>query len=289
MMRTRFAPSPTGLLHLGTAFSALTAFEAAREADGEMLLRIEDIDQIRCRPEFEDAIYEDLAWLGLEWPAPVRRQSDHFADYAGALKKLIDIGVVYRCFRTRKEVMQKIALAPHLNTEGPEGPVFVSDPLPEAEEKTLLEAGNPFAWRLNMMAAKDHLGLAWGDLAFTEKGSGPNGETGAIRATPEIFGNLIIARKDVGTSYHIACVHDDAMQEITQVVRGHDLFHAAHLHRLLQVLLDLPAPIYRHHPLITDENGKKFSKRDKSATLRSKREEGMTPSEVIEMFLRLTL
>ena len=286
MFKTRFAPSPTGLLHLGHAYSALAAHEQAQEAGGEMLLRIEDIDQTRCRPEFTDAIFEDMRWLGLRWPEPVRHQSMHMTEYGKPLEVLIKSGIAYRCFRTRKEVLNEIALAPHLGANGPEGPVFAGEPLPTAEEDALVAEGKPFAWRLSMAAAKSRLGCAWDDLSFTEEGAGPGGETGLLKATPEIFGDIIIARKDVGTSYHMAAVHDDAHQGVTHVVRGQDLFHAAHLHRLLQALLDLPTPIYRHHRLITDKAGKKFSKRDNSVTLRAIREAGTSAADLRRQLTR---
>lgn len=276
---TRFAPSPTGLLHLGHAFSALVAFRAARAAGGRFLLRIEDIDQGRCRPEFEAAIFEDLRWLGIEWEAPVRRQSDHFADYEAALARLIAKGVVYRCFRTRKEVIDEIARAPHLSAEGPEGPVFIGAPLSQDDERALLASGAPFAWRLSMVEARRALGDGFGALSFREDDIDA-GRARTIGATPEIFGDAIIARKDAGASYHLASVHDDALQGVTHVIRGEDLRPAAHLHTLLQALLDLPRPVYRHHRLITDESGRRLAKRDKAATLRALRENGIGAGEV---------
>ena len=272
---TRFAPSPTGYLHLGHAFSALTVWRAAREAGGKFLLRIEDIDQTRCRPEFEAAIFEDLAWLGLDWDGEVRRQSDHFADYAAALDTLIGKGVVYRCFKTRKEILDEIARAPHLSADGPEGPVYTGEPLPADEERVLLAEGSPFAWRLSMKAA---LAIAARPLVFREETS--SGEMKEVSATPEIFGDAIIARKDAGTSYHLASVHDDALQGVTHVIRGEDLRVAAHLHTLLQALLDLPRPVYRHHRLITDEAGRRLAKRDKALTLRAMREAGENAESV---------
>ena len=279
---TRFAPSPTGLLHLGHAFSALTAYQAANAAGGRFLLRIEDIDQTRCRPEFESAIMDDLAWLGLDWERPVRRQSEHFVDYDAALGRLHEKGVVYRCFKTRKEIADEIARAPHLSPDGPEGPQYVGAALAAHEERSLLAEGAPYAWRLSMAAARDALGPAFDDLSFLEEGRGPKGETGRIKARPEIFGDPIVARKDSGTSYHLASVYDDALQGVSHVIRGEDLFPAAHLHRLLQALLDLPEPAYRHHRLITDENGKRFAKRDHAATLQALREAGETRETVLE-------
>ncbi len=281
MFRTRFAPSPTGYLHVGHAFSARKAYDMAQEVEGEMLLRIENIDTTRCRDEYEAAIYEDLAWLGTSWPEPVRRQAEHFPDYEKALEKLIDLSVVYRCFRTRKEVAEEIMRAPHLGAEGPEGPIFTGDALPPEQEANAIKAGKPFCWRLSMHAAKNHLGASkWEKLTFMETGEGPNGETGKLQATPEVFGDVIIARKDVGTSYHLASVHDDALQGITHVIRGQDLFFASHLHRLLQELLGLPQPIYHHHRLITDENGKKYSKRNETVTLRSLRQSGFSADKL---------
>lgn len=274
---TRFAPSPTGFLHLGHAFSALTAFEAARAAGGRFLLRIEDIDRGRCRPEFDAAILEDLRWLGLDWEAPARRQSEHFADYAAALDRLIEAGLVYRCFRTRKDVLDEIARAPHLAADGPEGPAFTGGPLPANEENALIAARKPFAWRLSMAAARERLGAAFEKLTFAVE----DGESARqVSATPEIFGDAVIARKDSGTSYHLASVHDDALQGVTHVIRGDDLAAAAHLHTLLQALLGLPTPAYRHHRLITDDKGRRLAKRDKAATLRALRKAGETPDSV---------
>ena len=277
---TRFAPSPTGYLHLGHAFSALTAFNAAREAGGRFLLRIEDIDRTRCKPHFEAAIFEDLAWLGLEWETPTRRQSDHFNDYRRALEILRSKNVVYRCFKTRKEIADEIARAPHLKPDGPEGPQYVGARLEPGKENALLQEGAAFAWRLSLARARDTLGDDIKALSFVEEGRGPRREQGDIKATPEIFGDPVIARKDYGTSYHLAAILDDAAQGVTHVVRGEDLFPATHLHRLLQALLDLPAPRYRHHRLITDEMGKRFAKRDHSVTLRTLRENGATPEEI---------
>ncbi len=276
---TRFAPSPTGLLHLGHAFSALTAFNAARRAGGRFILRIEDIDRGRCKPEFERAIFEDLAWLGLEWEMSVRRQSDHFDEYDRALRRLIDKSLVYRCFRTRKEVLDEIGRAPHLSADGPEGPAFVGAPLAPAEERSLLAQGAPYAWRLSMAAAREALAGAIDALFFVEQSVDGATRT-RVRAAPALFGDVVIARKDSGTSYHLASVHDDAFQGVSHVIRGEDLRAAAHLHRLLQALLDLPTPIYRHHGLITDDSGKRLAKRDRAATLRALRKSGVGADEV---------
>jgi len=267
---TRFAPSPTGLLHRGHAFSALTAFEAARRVGGRFLLRIEDIDAGRVRPEFETAILEDLAWLGLKWEEPVRRQSDHLADYAAALSRLQARGLVYRCFKTRREVLDDIGRAPHGSVLAYRGAA-----LPKAEEARLIAEGHPFAWRLSLDAARRALG-DFGGLAFLETGAGPNGETGWIAAQPELAGDVVLARKDLGVAYHLAVVVDDALQGVTDVIRGADLFEAAHTQRLIQALLDLPTPVYRHHRLILRPDGKRFAKRDQAETLRDLRARGVS-------------
>lgn len=268
MFATRFAPSPTGHLHRGHAFSALTAFEAARQAAGRFVLRIEDIDVTRCRREFEAAIFEDLAWLGLDWETPVRRQSDHLDDYEAALARLQADGLLYRCFRTRKEVAEAMASAPHGAME-----VFRGQPPPADEEARRLAAGEPFAWRLSLDAAARRLG-GFGDLSFVEEGQG------AVAVRPERGGDVVLARKDVGVAYHLAVVVDDALQGITHVIRGHDLFEATHVQRLLQALLALPAPVYRHHGLLTGPDGKRLAKRDRAETLRSLRERGMSAAEL---------
>jgi len=277
---TRFAPSPTGHIHIGTAFAALQVWEAAQAAGGRFILRIEDIDQTRCLPEYTQAMLEDLAWLGLEWEEPVRIQSQHLGDYDAALAPLIEKNLVYRCFLTRKEIAAEITRAPHLGADGPEGPVFMGGPLPAEMEQEKLRAGEPFAWRLSMDAVRQYLGDDFDALFFIEEGEGPNGESGEIHATPEIFGDVIIARKDIGTSYHLACTHDDALQGITHVIRGQDLFFSTHLHRLIQRLLGWPEPIYRHHRLLTGRDGKKFSKRDQSLTIRALRDMGETPATI---------
>ncbi|WP_454760735.1 tRNA glutamyl-Q(34) synthetase GluQRS [Caulobacter segnis] len=266
---TRFAPSPTGYLHRGHAFSALTAYQAAREAGGRFLLRIEDIDATRCRPEYDAAIFEDLAWLGLEWEQPVRRQSEHLTDYHAAIETLRERGLVYRCFKTRKEI--DIGRAPH----EPAVP-YVGAPLPADEEAQRLERGEAFAWRLSLAAAREALDGFEG-LTFVEQGAGPDGETGVIQAWPETAGDIVLARKDVGVAYHLAVVHDDALQGVTYVIRGVDLFEAAHIQRLLQALLDLPTPTYRHHGLMMGPDGKRYAKRDKAETLRELRAAGMSP------------
>jgi glutamyl-Q tRNA(Asp) synthetase len=271
---TRFAPSPTGYLHRGHALSALTAHEAAQAAGGRFLLRIEDIDHIRCRPDFEAAIYRDLAWLGLTWDEPVRRQSEHMADYSAALRELSERGLTYRCFRTRREVAEAIESAPHGRME-----IFLGSPLPPDEEAARVAAGEPYAWRLSLAAAERALG-GFGGLTFVENGAGPNGERGLIQAEPALGGDVLLTRKDIGVAYHLAVVVDDALQGVTEVIRGQDLFEAAHVQRLLQALLALPTPAYRHHRLVTGPDGKRYAKRDGAQTLRTLRASGMTPQQL---------
>ena len=268
---TRFAPSPTGLLHLGHAHSALRAFEAARAAGGRFLLRIEDIDRSRCRPEFEAALLEDLAWLGLEWEQPVLRQSERAAVYAQALRRLDEAGVLFPCFCTRKEIEAEIARsasAPH----GPEGPLYPGTcrALSGQERADRRGAGEPFALRLDVARA----GALAGPLRWRELGRGE------VAARPQELGDAVLARKDAPASYHLAVTVDDAAQGVTRIVRGEDLRHATHLHRLLQALLGLPAPDYEHHPLLRNAAGERLSKRDGAIGLRALREAGRTPGEV---------
>ncbi|MEO7436436.1 MAG: tRNA glutamyl-Q(34) synthetase GluQRS [Candidatus Binatia bacterium] len=275
MFVTRFAPSPNGLLHLGHAFSALTAFDAARAAGGRFLLRIEDIDGPRSRRELEDAIDEDLAWLGIEWETPVRRQSEHLDDYASALDRLDARGLLYPCFCTRSEIARSqiddALTAPH----GLDGAIYPGTCRTASAEARAaqLAAGRPFAWRLDLAAAL----AAAGPLAFVE--SGRQVAVDETRLHAEI-GDVVLARKDVPASYHVAVVHDDALQGVTHVIRGDDLAFATPLHRLLQRLLDLPTPEYRHHRLVTDAAGKRFAKRDGAATLQALRATGVTPEEI---------
>ena len=269
---TRFAPSPTGRLHRGHAFSALTAFEAARARSGHFLLRMEDIDIVRCRPEFDAGILEDLAWLGLSWEGPVRRQSEHMADYQAALDDLRARGLLYRCFRTRRDILEDIGRAPHGPGEGWRGA-----PLPPDEEDRRLAAGDPFAWRLSLTAAETALG-GFGSLTWTEAGDGA--ATGVHPVDPWPAGDIVLARKDVGVAYHLAVVVDDALQGITDVIRGADLVEATPVQRVLQALLGLPAPAYRHHRLLTGPDGRRYAKRDRSETLQALREAGRTAAEV---------
>jgi glutamyl-Q tRNA(Asp) synthetase len=271
---TRFAPSPTGYLHRGHAYSALTAQAAAKAAGGRFLLRIEDIDQTRCRPQYEAAIYEDLAWLGLAWDEPVRRQSEHMADYQGVLGGLQARELTYRCFRTRKEIAEDIGRAPHGAMEA-----FRSAALPRRDEHHRLAAGEPFAWRLSLAAAERALG-GFGGLTFIEEGEGPTGEHGVIPVRPELGGDVVLARKDAGVAYHLAASFDDALQGVTHVIRGQDLFEATHVQRLLQALLGLPEPVYRHHRLLTGPDGRRYAKRDKAETLQEIRARGVTAEEL---------
>jgi glutamyl-Q tRNA(Asp) synthetase len=269
---TRFAPSPTGLLHLGHAFSALTAFEAARAAGGRFLLRIEDLDRGRCRREFEAAILEDLGWLGLSWQQPVRRQSAHLGEYESALAGLAARGLVYRCFKTRREIAEAAAAAPH----GPDEAPFRGAPLPAADEAERMARAEAYAWRLSLSRARLALGPAYAELAFED-------ETGRVSADPERLGDVVLGRKEFPASYHLAAVLDDAMQGVTHVIRGEDLRDAAHVHVLLQKLLGLPTPRYIHHRLILGADGKRLAKRDSAATLRSLREAGASPAQVQAM------
>ena len=268
---TRFAPSPTGRLHRGHAFAALTAWRAARELGGRFLLRIEDIDPIRCKPAFEDAIVEDLAWLGLASDGPVRRQSEHLTDYAAVIGALDGRGLLYRCFRTRKDILDAIGDAPH-------GPVEAARPGPHPtdEEAALLAQGRAFAWRLSLDRAREALGeVAWRALAFVEEGLGPNGERGLIKARPETAGDVVLTRKDAGAAYHVAVTHDDALQGVTHIVRGEDLFEATHVQVLIQTLMGWPTPVYRHHRLLVGPDGRRYAKRDRSVTLAELRAGGL--------------
>lgn len=274
MFVTRFAPSPTGRLHRGHAYSALTAYRAAQGSGGRFLLRIENIDATRCRPEFESAIFEDLAWLGLTWEEPVRRQSDHRPDHEQALQRLQAQGVLYRCFRTRRDMAAQAQSAPHEHDQP-----FVGAPLPPAEEAARLAAGEAFAWRLSITAARQRLGHFNG-LAFRETGSGPLGEVGELIARPDRAGDIVLARKDVGVAYHLAVVVDDALQGVTHVIRGQDLFEAVNVQRLLQALLELPTPVYRHHSLLVGKDGKRYAKRDRSETLAEIRNRGLSAADL---------
>tara|TARA_R110000868_G_scaffold120773_7_gene320668 strand:+ start:3528 stop:4379 length:852 start_codon:yes stop_codon:yes gene_type:complete len=277
---TRFAPSPSGYLHLGHAFSAWTAWRAACDHDGRFLLRLEDIDTIRSRREYEPVMFDDLIWLGLDWEEPVRRQSDHFDEYAAVLENLRALGVVYRCFKTRTEILEEIARAPHGLGEVYRGP---GEPIPADEEAARIASGDPYAWRLSMRACRDVLGPRFAALSFVEEGMG-EAHAREIAADPAPLGDVVLGRKDVGTSYHIAVVHDDALQGISHVIRGEDLFELTPLHVLLQTLLGLPTPMYRHHRLLLDANGVRYAKRNDAETLQAMREGGVSPIKIRELF-----
>jgi glutamyl-Q tRNA(Asp) synthetase len=277
----RFAPSPNGYLHLGHAYSALFNADLAQRRGGQMLLRIEDIDPARCRPEFEAAIYEDLGWLGITWQQPVRRQSKHLADYRAALDSLTGLGLVYPSFESRAEIAKLVAEreADGVWPRDPDGaPLYpgTAKQLSESERTRLIAQGAPYALRLDMAAAMARTGR----LAWTEQGNGPLGECGRIGAKPQAWGDVILARKETPTSYHLSVVIDDALQGVSEVVRGHDLFHATSVHVLLQDLLDLPQPVYRHHRLIADDAGQKLSKSTRATGLRELRATGVTPAEI---------
>ena len=277
----RFAPSPNGYLHLGHAYSALLNADLAQQAEGRLLLRIEDIDATRCRPEYEAAIYQDLAWLGMAWEMPVRRQSEHFASDRAALDRLSAQGLIYPSFESRAEIARMVAErdAHTLWPRDPDGaPHYpgTAKQLSARQREALMASGAPYALRFDMAKA---LAIA-GDLDWTERGEGPGGETGLVAARPEAWGDVILARKDTPASYHLAVVLDDALQGVTDVVRGQDLFWATSVHRLLQRLLNLPEPRYRHHALVRDATGAKLSKSTQATGLRELRAEGVSPDEV---------
>jgi glutamyl-Q tRNA(Asp) synthetase len=285
----RFAPSPNGYLHLGHAYSALLNSDTARELGGRLLLRIEDIDTERCRPEYEAAIDEDLRWLGISWGEPVRRQSEHFADYGMAIARLEADGLLYPSFESRRELA---ALAAELDRQGgwprdPDGvPIYPGRArrLSAAECRRRREAGEPFALRLAMDKAMARAGV----LTWTETGAGPSGQTGLVTAAPQMWGDVVLARKDLArkdspASYHLAAVVDDALQGVTDIVRGQDLFWSTSIHRLLQALLGLPEPSYNHHKLILDESGQKLAKSTNATGVRELRAAGLKPFDIRRM------
>ncbi len=269
---TRFAPSPTGWLHLGHAYAAWFAWKEARRAGGRFLLRLEDIDGTRVKAEYEAGIREDLRWLGLEFEEPVRRQSEHWADYRAALARLEAMGLLYPCFCTRKAIQEEVARmaqAPH----GPDGALYPGTcrGLSADERQRRVAEGEAYALRLDVAAARAQVSgeLRWRDLA-----------RGEFEARPEVFGDVVLARKETPTSYHLAVVVDDALQGVTLVTRGQDLLEATHVHRLLQALLGLPAPVWKHHRLITDAEGRRLAKRDEARALRHLREGGWSARRV---------
>ena len=271
---TRFAPSPTGELHLGHAYSARIAWRRAREAGGRFLLRIEDIDIRRSKREFEAAILADLAWLGLDWDGEVRRQSEHFADYGRVLDDLTARGLVYPCFCTRADIAASVS-APHSLLKGPDGPLYPGTcrHRSAAERRELIASGREFCLRLDCARAAAEAG----PYEFTDEGQG------TIVGNPVLFGDVVVARKDTPTSYHLAVTVDDHLQGVTLVTRGEDLLPSTHVHGLLQRLLGYQTPAYAHHKLLTDEQGRRFAKRDKALTLRALREKGMSPADVRAM------
>ena len=276
----RFAPSPNGFLHLGHALSAILNNDMARASGGRFLLRIEDIDSVRCTPEYEKAIYRDLAWLGLRWEEPVRRQSEHFGEYAAALQRLKEMDLVYPAFMTRGDVRSAVAAHEEQGRHWPRDPD--GSPLyPDedrnrslSERQILLAKGIRHAWRLDMARA---LVLAGKPLSWRETGGAG---TKIIRADPSAWGDVVLSRSDAPSSYHLSVVVDDALQGITHVVRGLDLFHATSVHRLLQELLGLPEPLYHHHRLVLGPDGRKLSKSERSTGLASLREAGVSTAEI---------
>jgi glutamyl-Q tRNA(Asp) synthetase len=284
----RFAPSPNGFLHLGHALSALINFDMARAVGGRLLLRIEDIDRARCRPEYEAAIYEDLAWLGIAWEEPVRRQSEHFDDYQAALARLEASGLVYPSFESRAEIT---ALVAERDAVGALREPWPSDPdgaplypgtaksLSPVERQRRIETGAPYALRLDMAAAIARAGA----LEWAETGEGPEGETGAVTAAPAAWGDVVLARKETPTSYHLSVVVDDALQGVTRVVRGLDLFWSTSVHRLLQALFGLPTTTYHHHRLVLGPDRRKLSKSTQATALRMLRQDGAKPADIRQM------
>ena len=276
---TRFAPSPTGRLHPGHAYSALLAHDRARREGGRFLLRIEDIDTTRARPEWVQGIFEDLSWLGLEWEEPVRFQSAHMADYAAALERLKTMGLLYPCFCTRRDIRAAIAAsasAPH----GPLGTIYPGTcrELSAKERSARIAAGENYALRLDVVRAVSLIGgapLEWSDERH-----------GRQRVDVAAFGDVVLARKDIPVSYHLAVTVDDALQGISHVIRGEDLLAATAVHRLLQALLGLPVPVYRHHALLRDDSGRRLAKRDGAETLADLRARGVKPAEFREWLER---
>lgn len=281
----RFAPSPHDHLHLGHAYSAMLNAKMAAEMGGRFLLRIEDIDSTRCNPDFEKSIYDDLRWLGLEWETPVRRQSEHFSEYRNALTRLADMGLVYPAFLSRAQLHSRIKEAQS------KGEVWPCDPdatplypiderdMTEDQQLQMIATGIPYAWRINMDKALTTINKP---LYWNETGVGPRGETGRITAEPEKWGDVIIARNDTPTSYHLSVVVDDALQGVTHIVRSHDLFYVTSIHRLLQELLELPVPLYHHHKLVREEDGAKLSETRRKLSLKELRAEGWTPEAIRE-------
>ena len=277
---TRFAPSPSGDLHLGHAYSAKLSYDFSVQKGGDFILRIEDIDHLRCKTKHEKSILTDLRWLDLKWPTPIRRQSNHFTDYKAALDKLESMELLYPCFCTRRDIINEIeesTRAPHMRPKfGPEGIIYPGTcrHLTTEEQQQKVDDGIPHALRFNTNKA---LGLLKAPLYWTDC------KTGEQKATPELLGDVILARKDFPASYHLCVVVDDHIQMINHVIRGQDLYYASHFHRLLQHLLKLNTPIYDHHPLLATRDGNRLAKRDKSITIKSIRESGIGPDQIDEL------
>jgi len=289
-MITRFAPSPTGPLHLGHAYAAILAHEMAVGAGGTFHLRIEDIDQARARPKWEALIYDDLRWLGLSWQEPVMRQSDRQSAYDAALDQLWRSGLLFPCTCTRRDIAEALS-APQEGSDtidkpaiGPDGPVYPGTCRPDPDAPWPPTKSRPRDQVLRLDMARALKTLAASPLAFTETGFGPDGETGRIKFTPEeatqTIGDIVLARRDMGTSYHLSVVVDDAAQGITHVTRGADLFEATKIHVILQGLLRLPTPTYHHHRLIRDDQGKRLAKRDDARAIRTYRQDGTSPEDL---------
>ncbi|MEX0344609.1 MAG: tRNA glutamyl-Q(34) synthetase GluQRS [Rhizobiaceae bacterium] len=282
----RFAPSPNGYLHLGHALSALENERLAQQSAGNLLLRIDDIDLSRARPEFESAISEDLAWLGIEFDGAVRRQSDHISDYQYALDALKEEGLAYPAFMSRADIRDHVSAAEATGDAWPRDPdgaphyPGVDRELDESERQLRIAAGAAYTWRLDMAAALSRISTP---IDWLESGAGPNGETGQVMANPSLWGDAILARRDAPASYHLSVVVDDAIQGISDVVRGRDLFHATSIHRLLQELLGLPVPRYHHHRLLLDTDGRKLSKSRKDTSIRELKTAGLSPADVIRL------
>jgi glutamyl-Q tRNA(Asp) synthetase len=274
----RFAPSPNGYLHVGHALSALLNFDMAQANGGRLLLRMEDIDRARCRPQYEAAIIEDLAWLGLAWEQPVRRQSEHMGAYGAALERLQNEGLVYRSFESRAEIAHLVGQREASGAPWPRdpdgAPLYPGAPLSPAEAERKAAAGEPFALRLDMAKALARTGpLTWTEM-------GPDAARSEIAAMPQAWGDVVLARKELATSYHLSVVLDDAAQGVSHVVRGRDLFAATSVHRLLQALLGLPEPMYWHHHLILDSDGCKLSKSTRATGLRELRAAGVKAADI---------
>jgi len=286
LLTFRFAPSPNGDLHLGHAYSALLNQQLARAAGGRLLLRIEDIDTTRCTPEFEAGIFRDLEWLGLEWERPVRRQAEHFADYQAVLDRLIREELVYPAFMSRGEIRAFIADSEKRGRDWPRDPDGVplypaaDKALPVGERNRRISDNAPFAWRLDVDAALARVGT---DLSWREFTDETLSATRTVEARPQDWGDVILARRDIPTSYHLAVVTDDALQGVTLVTRGEDLKSATHLHRLLQSLMGWPVPTYAHHDLLVDTTGRRLAKRDRAMTLRELRAQGRSAADVRAM------